>query len=140
VTVIETHSEKETFNHGVSFSKKIKILPSVILLQGSVGAGKTSWVKGFVWGYLKKKNIVTSSSYSLVNGYSAKNKEVIHMDLYRLQSQDDLESVGFWDFLTGRKIIILEWGEPIQHLPKEIKAYSIKFEMLSENSRRLLMS
>jgi len=139
-SVYKSRSEKNTFDHGVRFSKNIKHLPALILLEGPVGAGKTAWVKGFVWGYLKKKNLVTSASYSLVNGYTANSKEVIHMDLYRLQSEDDLESVGFWDFLMGRRVIIVEWGESIQDVPKELSTHSIKFEVNSKNFRTLRIS
>src|ERR1700677_4310633 len=99
-------SEEKTFNHGKSWAKKIKGLPHLILLEGSVGAGKTSWVKGFVSGYLKKDNLVSSPSYSLVNCYGAKKKEVIHADFYRLQNKDDLESVGFWDLLIEKRVVL----------------------------------
>ena len=139
-SVIRSSCEKDTFEHGFLFSKNIKHLPTLILLNGPVGAGKTIWVKGFVWGYLKKKNLVTSASYSLVNGYTTLKKEVIHMDLYRLQSEDDLESVGFWDYLMGPRVIIAEWGDSINGLPKNLKVHTIKFEIKSKNSRVLLTS
>jgi tRNA threonylcarbamoyladenosine biosynthesis protein TsaE len=134
---IKTKSEEQTFRHAADFAKRIKKNLTLILLQGSVGAGKTAWVKGFVFGYLKKKNLVTSSSYSLVNGYQTRDREVIHFDLYRLKNEEDLESVGFWDYLSGKRVVVVEWGEAITNIPPDIDAYLIKFEVLSEKERLL---
>ncbi len=139
-TTFKSKSEAQTFRHGADFAEKIKKSLTLILLKGPVGAGKTAWVKGFVWGYLKKKNEVTSASYTLVNRYSRGSREIIHFDLYRLTSQDDLESVGFWDYLSGKRVVIVEWGESIVDIPSEIDTYSITFDVIGEVERCLSTS
>jgi len=135
----QSDSAESTARYGGLWAKKIKKLPHLILLEGAVGAGKTVWVQGFISTYLGEKNIVSSPSYSLVNFYSAGKKEVIHADFYRLQSADDLESVGFWDLLTSKRVIIVEWGLSLKSevWPKGLKIDVVSFEMLSETKRLL---
>jgi tRNA threonylcarbamoyl adenosine modification protein YjeE len=137
--IFQSESPESTARHGALYSKKIRKLPQLILLEGAVGAGKTAWVHGFISGYLKKKNIVSSPSYSLVNYYSAGKKEVIHADFYRLQSEDDLESVGFWDLLSQKRVILVEWGTSVkpETWPKDLIVDIVSFEILSENRRIL---
>jgi len=135
----QSDSTQSTARHGGIWAKKITKLPRLILLEGAVGSGKTVWVQGFISTYLKKKNIVSSPSYSLINYYSAGKKEVIHADFYRLQSADDLESVGFWDLLTPKRVIIVEWGLSLSSeiWPKGLSIDVVSFEILSETKRLL---
>jgi len=132
-------SETKTLAHGKEFAGQLKKLPALILLNGVVGAGKTTWIKGFVSGYLKKKIVVTSPSYSLLNSYTDGKKEIIHGDFYRLQGLDDLESIGFWDFLNSKRVIIVEWGNLLtpQSWPADLQVYTINFEIKGETSRSL---
>ncbi|MDZ4678510.1 MAG: tRNA (adenosine(37)-N6)-threonylcarbamoyltransferase complex ATPase subunit type 1 TsaE [Oligoflexia bacterium] len=132
------NSVKATHTHAASIAKKIKKRPCLILLSGALGVGKSEWVRGFVKAYLKSKIIVTSPTYSIVNLYGTKSKPVYHVDLYRLKSEDDLESVGFWDLLQGKNIILVEWGDMLPpRWPKEIAVLSIKIDLLSEPERRI---
>jgi tRNA threonylcarbamoyladenosine biosynthesis protein TsaE len=132
---IKTLSEKETFALGARFAKEIKKTPTLILLTGPVGSGKTVWTKGFVWGYLKDKNCVTSPSYSLINQYKKGKRTVTHVDLYRLSSEDDFESIGFWDLLEQKSVIITEWGNHLERIPEELPVFSITFEIIKNNQR-----
>lgn len=132
-------SEEKTLKHGRDFAEKIKKLPHLVMLNGPVGSGKTTWIKGFVSEYLKGKALVTSPTYSLIQSYTDGKKEVVHGDFYRLQSLDDLESVGFWDLLTKKRIILVEWGTLIEphSWPQEIKVDVINFEIISESERKI---
>lgn len=77
-------------------------------LVGQLGAGKTTWVGGLVEG-LGGGERVTSPTYTLVNVYET-DPPVYHVDLYRLESTDDLASTGYWDYLeSGRGIVCVEW-------------------------------
>jgi tRNA threonylcarbamoyladenosine biosynthesis protein TsaE len=130
-------SESQTQASGSQFAKKIKKFPCLIILDGPVGAGKTTWVKGFVRGYLGKSNAVSSPSYSFINSYKVGKKEVIHADFYRLKNADDLESLGFWDILKEKKIVIVEWGDPFDLSFNGTQVIKVKIAIRDENQREL---
>ena len=78
---------------------------------------------------------VTSPTYTIVNEYVGNDIKICHFDMYRIESGDDLESIGFYDYLTDG-IFIAEWCENIKdELPEQ--RYEIYFEKLSENERRI---
>ena len=128
----------ETQKCGAVFYRSIKKWPSLILLKGPLGAGKTQFARGFIQSFLKKKTVVTSPSYSLVNAYKVGRKSLYHIDLYRLQSTDDLESVGLWDFFDGPNIILVEWAEKLPALwPQNVSIFEVTIELKSENERAI---
>lgn len=90
----------------------------IILLNGPMGVGKTQWVSLLVNQLfnnhnLKNKNLITSSpTFSLHNIYKKKELVIHHFDLYRLNSEKDLESFNFWDvFKEDKGCIIIEWSK-----------------------------
>ena len=132
---------EETQRIGKKFAKEIKKFPAVILLDGPLGAGKTHFAQGFIRALSKKNVPVTSPSYSLVNAYKFGKKFLYHVDLYRLSSADDLESIGFWDFFEKGNIILVEWAEKLPAvLPAGVFVYTVKIEMKSENEREISIS
>lgn len=77
-------------------------------LIGDLGAGKTTLVQGLV-GALGAKDAASSPSYALLNTYEAEPR-VLHADLWRLQSADELETTGYWDYVDdGRWLMCVEW-------------------------------
>lgn len=89
----------------------------LILLSGDLGAGKTEFVKR-VARYFEIKNIV-SPTFSLHQHFENSRIKIDHFDLYRLESLDDLESIGFWDILSEPCLTLIEWPErvPVEYWP-----------------------
>lgn len=115
------------------FAKEVsQHLPSraIVLLNGPMGVGKTQFTK-FLLEELGSDEAV-SPSYALHNSYSTSRGDVEHLDLYRLESADDLESTGFWDlFESNQRLVIIEWPDRltefgvIQDLPRNWPKISI---------------
>ncbi len=88
-------------------SKHVKI----ILLEGELGSGKTTFVKSFC-NYLDVKDKVLSPTFNIINEYSInKNKNVYHFDLYRLKSKQDLAEIDFLDYINSDNFCFIEWPE-----------------------------
>lgn len=87
--------------------------PSFVALYGDLGAGKTAFVRGMVSAFFPDA-IVCSPTYNIVNKYSFENKSLYHFDMYRVADDDDLYSVGFYDYLDNG-IIVSEWSENIPY-------------------------
>jgi tRNA threonylcarbamoyladenosine biosynthesis protein TsaE len=108
----------------------------IIALFGGLGAGKTAFTRGLVR-FLSPDSRVSSPTFALVNQY----ENIFHFDMYRIDSEDDLLSAGFFDYLDKDNIIIIEWFEKIQDFFDEhtveiniaktgINSRGIKFERI----------
>ena len=86
----------------------ISLKPLVILLNGQLGAGKTTMVKYLV-SALAYTDEVTSPTFSIVNEYQANDKTIYHMDLYRLESYEDLFHAGIEEYFYSNSLCIVEW-------------------------------
>lgn len=111
---------------------------SVFLLSGAMGVGKTEFVKTVVEVLHRKKN-ASSPTFSLHHHYEG-HPNIEHWDLYRLKSEDDLESSGFWDqFSDQGSLIFIEWPDKIKMdlLPADWKIISFEFKVLDAGKRQL---
>ncbi|MBQ9806225.1 MAG: tRNA (adenosine(37)-N6)-threonylcarbamoyltransferase complex ATPase subunit type 1 TsaE [Clostridia bacterium] len=87
-------------------------LPPFVALYGDLGVGKTAFVRGFV-SEIAPAATVRSPTFALVNEYKAKPRALFHFDMYRIDSEDDLDSIGFYDYLDRSGICLVEWSEKI---------------------------
>lgn len=96
--------------------------PLVVTLTGELGAGKTTLAQAICHGYGVEAP-VTSPTYALVHEYASPRSPVFHIDLYRLNSPDDLTQLGWDDLLYERALVLVEWPEragariPAEHVP-----------------------
>lgn len=86
-------------------------LPRFVALFGDLGVGKTAFVRGFT-GVLAPTARVKSPTFALVNQYKGDKVSVFHFDMYRIEDEDDLYSIGFFDYIDAG-ICLVEWSENI---------------------------
>ncbi|MGI5896342.1 MAG: tRNA (adenosine(37)-N6)-threonylcarbamoyltransferase complex ATPase subunit type 1 TsaE [Oscillospiraceae bacterium] len=128
-----THSAAETERLAAAFAKQ---LPpgSILAFVGGLGAGKTAFTRGLAQG-LGVTGEVSSPTFALVHEYQG-NPALIHFDMYRVTTLDDLYTTGFFDYLDGNNILAIEWSENIEAaLPEE--AIFIQIEPMGETIRRI---
>ena len=97
----------------------------VLLLQGNLGAGKTEFVKGLAEG-LQVTDLVTSPTFTLLNVYHGA-MPLYHFDLYRLEDAEELDNIGFEEFLGGDGVAVVEWPD---RFPAEMPLEHIRVELL----------
>jgi len=129
-----TQSERETENLAYSLAKENKInFGDIVALYGDLGAGKTAFTRGLV-SFFSPSSRVTSPTFALVNEYG---KKILHFDMYRINSHDDLLSVGFYDYLDGEKLIIIEWFDKITGFFDE-NTVNINIIKLNDDEREII--
>lgn len=126
------------FNRLLEKIKKQIEAKTIILLDGPLGAGKTTLVSQLCNDYGIK--FVSSPTYALHQVYQHDQIQIDHFDLYRLESAEDVESMGLWDvFAKDKGLVIVEWSNKIdlQDWPADWKI--IKIELLKNQDRRAIL-
>ena len=126
MTVI-TRSAKET--EALGYHVAGQIAPGTVLaFFGDLGTGKTTFTRGFARG-LGVPDLITSPTYTIVNEYQGADLELIHFDMYRLESTEELFEIGWEDYLRRRgAVIALEWSEKVEEAlgPDALRVYMKK--------------
>ena len=106
-----THSPEETVELGRRLAADLAP-PRLVLLRGDLGAGKTTLVKGIAEGFrAAQADDVTSPTFTLIHEYRGPAASVFHIDLYRVDTQRELDTLGIEDLFDQRNVILIEWGE-----------------------------
>jgi tRNA threonylcarbamoyladenosine biosynthesis protein TsaE len=131
-----THSAEETIVFGRSLASELSP-PLIVLLRGDLGAGKTTLVKGIAEGFgAARAEDVTSPTFTLVHEYCGPGVTLYHIDLYRIDTQRELETLGLDDLLTPNSILLIEWGEKFARLRRD-QNVEITLERVGETERRI---
>jgi tRNA threonylcarbamoyladenosine biosynthesis protein TsaE len=133
-TKILCKSPEETRRVGKEIAGALPV-PGIVLLRGDLGAGKTTLTRGIAQGLgMRDPDLVHSPSFTLVNIYQGLCP-IYHVDLYRLEGERDLYSIGLDDFIGNDGITIVEWSERLSH--NFTNAAEIEIEDAGEDSRIL---
>jgi tRNA threonylcarbamoyladenosine biosynthesis protein TsaE len=92
-----------------------KFPKALVLLHGSLGAGKTLFARGFAAGLGIKTN-VSSPSYTLMNEYRCEGRSMFHLDLYRINCFEEVVDIGLFDILDAGQPCLIEWAERVEEL------------------------
>jgi tRNA threonylcarbamoyladenosine biosynthesis protein TsaE len=138
---IITHSAEETIAFGRRLAAELSP-PLMVLLRGDLGAGKTTLVKGIAEGFeAALADDVTSPTFTLVHEYRGPRVTLYHIDLYRIDTERDLETLGLDDLLAPNCILLIEWGEKFPRFERdknlEIILEQAVEERAGENDRRI---
>ena len=132
-----THSEAETIALGVELARHWKV-PQVVLLIGNLGAGKTTLAKGITEGLgVAERNEITSPTFPLIHEYGDATR-VYHVDLYRLDTLEEVRSLGLEEIFEKRAIVLLEWAE---RFPQILPAHRTEIRIIrdSEEFRTIIV-
>ena len=131
-----THSPEET----VALGRELVALltpPKLVILRGSLGAGKTTLAKGIAEGFqAASEDDVTSPTFTLVHEYRGPSVNVYHIDLYRVDTPRELETLGLDDLMGEKNLLLVEWGEKFARFVNE-SDLEIALERTGENDRRI---
>ena len=136
-----SHSPEETLQLGKSLGSSL-IPGDIILLNGDLGAGKTHLTQGICYGVgLDEGSYIRSPTFTLINEYQGK-LPIYHIDLYRIDSLEEIYSLGLEEILFNQGITIIEWAEKLRS-PKNRKnlllniqdRIEINIEIVSDSER-----
>jgi tRNA threonylcarbamoyladenosine biosynthesis protein TsaE len=110
----------------------------MVILHGDLGVGKTTLVKGIAEGLnAATQDEVTSPTFTLIHEYRGPDVTLYHVDLYRIETQRELDTLGLDElFADDGNLVLIEWGEKLPRLLAECDA-EIRIERVGESERRI---
>jgi tRNA threonylcarbamoyladenosine biosynthesis protein TsaE len=133
---VVTHSAEETIALGRTLADLLRP-PKIVLLRGDLGAGKTTLVKGIAEAFAAaEEEDVTSPTFTLVHEYRGPRATLYHIDLYRIDTERELDTLGLDDMMEAGSVLLIEWGEKFPRFSKG-RDVEIAIERVSEEERKL---
>lgn len=114
---IETNSEKETYAFGLELGKKAAA-GQVFTLVGDLGVGKTVFTKGLAKG-LDITEPVSSPTFTIVQVYEEGRLPFYHFDVYRIGDVEEMDEIGYEDYIYGEGVCLIEWANLIEEILPE---------------------
>ena len=133
----ETHSEEETIELGRSIARELP-KRALVLLIGNLGAGKTTLAKGIISGLgAAEPDEVASPTFTLIHEYGG--GRVYHVDLYRLDTPQQVATLGLEEIFDREAVVLIEWGERFPGL-LPAQRVEIRLSTLSESIRQIIIN
>lgn len=133
-----TQSPEDTFEYARLFAKTLQ-KGDVLLLQGDLGSGKTTFIQGLAQGLDVSANVMTHSpTFTLINEYPGKIN-LVHVDLYRIEHLQQLRELGLEEYLDGQRILAVEWPEKAPTF-WPANSIEVKLKSLGSHSRQIMIS
>ena len=133
---VTTHSAEETIAFGRTLVELLTP-PKLVLLRGDLGAGKTTLVKGIAAAFdAASEEDVTSPTFTLIHEYRGPRANLFHIDLYRIDTPRELDTLALDDLRCEDSILLIEWGEKFPRLARE-RDLEISLERKGEVERRI---
>ena len=137
--IYKVYSDTETENIGKKLAEmltNLSIKRAYIAMRGEMGVGKTVFTRGFV-SHFGRAN-VKSPTYTIVNEYRVGGVNVYHFDLYRIADGDDLESIGYHEYVESDAYSIVEWSERVpEYIPDDAITVTISRVAEDESIREI---
>ncbi len=135
-----TYSAEETIALGAKLAPLLRDA-RIVLLRGDLGAGKTTMVKGIAEAFgAAEQEDVTSPTFTLVHEYRGPDRALYHIDLYRIENERDLATLGLEDLSNeAGNILLIEWGEKFARLVN-LRDVEIRIERIDENERKITLT
>jgi tRNA threonylcarbamoyladenosine biosynthesis protein TsaE len=136
---LRTRSENGTLGLGQILTELL-VAPKLVVLQGDLGMGKTTLVRGMAEALGADADEVTSPTFTLVHEYRGRTTRLIHLDLYRLETERDLEGIGLWEMAEAPDaLVMVEWGDKFERVMDRADAEISIVQGEVENERLLLV-
>lgn len=133
---ITAHSAEETIAFGRTLTELLAP-PKLVLLRGDLGAGKTTLIKGIAAAFeAAAEEDVTSPTFTLIHEYRGPRANLFHIDLYRVDTQRELDTLALDDLRSDDSILLIEWGEKFPRFVRE-RDVEIALEREDENTRTI---
>jgi tRNA threonylcarbamoyladenosine biosynthesis protein TsaE len=134
---LRTRSERGTLGLGEILTELLRA-PKMVVLRGDLGMGKTTLVKGMAAALGTSSEEVSSPTFTLVHEYRGKTTRLIHLDLYRLETERELEGIGLWEMAdAGDALVMIEWGDKFAGVMERADAEIVIVQGEVENERLL---
>jgi tRNA threonylcarbamoyladenosine biosynthesis protein TsaE len=119
---------------------ELLLAPKLVVLRGDLGMGKTTLVRGMAAALGVDADEVTSPTFTLVHEYKGRTTRLIHLDLYRLETERELEGIGLWEMADAADaLVMVEWGDKFASVMERADAEIAITQGEVENERLLLV-
>ncbi|WP_418748153.1 tRNA (adenosine(37)-N6)-threonylcarbamoyltransferase complex ATPase subunit type 1 TsaE [Frisingicoccus sp.] len=126
--IVETFSADETYEYGRKMGAEAQP-GDVYCLSGDLGVGKTVFTQGFAAG-LGVKESVCSPTFTIVQEYEGEKMPFYHFDVYRIGDVEEMDEIGFDDYIYGEGVCLIEWADLIREiLPEDFVGIFIEKDM-----------
>lgn len=131
-----SNSAEDTFFLGEELGREL-LNGDVVILCGNLGSGKTTFTKGIAKS-LGIPNEIISPTFTILREYQASHCSLIHIDMYRIESEDELENVGIDEIFEGNSIVVIEWNK--KSIIKSKRLIKVSIEVINDISRRIIIN